>query len=187
MFWNPFSISVASGILVFSPSLLLFICSLVFFHLFISFLSFFSLVFCTFPLIFVHFPWFSSIVSKVLFTFSLVLIDFSLVLLLSCWKIRELIEKQKGNDKIWQENDRKITEKHDKKNRFFRRCSLMFSWFWCVMCHLDFHASLRMFPKYGDEIRFLKNGWWKSLWKWGATKLSHALGMPASWNSKIKN
>ena len=73
------------------------------------------------------------------------------------------------------------------KTQVFPWCSLMFLWFWCVMCHLDFHASLTMSPKYGDEIGFLKNGWWKSLWIWGATKLSHALGMPPSKKSRTKN
>ena len=66
-----------------------------------------------------------------------------------------------------------MTEKNMTKTQVFPWCSLM-------MCHLDFHVSLRMSAKYRDDIGFLKNGWWKSLWKWGATKLSHALGMPAS-------
>ena len=66
-----------------------------------------------------------------------------------------------------------MTEKNMTKTQVIPWCSLM-------MCHLDFHVSLRMSAKYRDDIGFLKNGWWKSLWKWGATKLSHAIGMHAS-------
>ena len=104
-------------------------------------------------------------------------------------------------ERQWQENDRKMTEKHDKKNTSFWQVS--FSWIqnicdlfchvfvmfdWCPWC---FHDSsvwctiwismrhLECLLNTGDEIGFLKNGWSKSLWKWGATKLSHtSLRMP---------
>ena len=106
----------------------------------------------------------------------------------------------------WQENDGKTWQ----KNTSFWQVS--FSWIqnicdlfchvfvmfdWCPWC---FHDSsvwctiwismrhLECLLNTGDEIGFLKNGWSKSLWKWGATKLSsHALGMPPSSKKKQKN
>ena len=120
--------------------------------------------------------------------------------------MKDMIEKQRDNDKKmtgkWQKN---MTKKHkflasfifldSKYLRFFCHVFVMFDWCpWCfhdssVWCTIWISMRhLECLLNTGDEIGFLKNGWSKSLWKWGATKLSsHALGMsPSSKKKKTK-
>ena len=76
MFWTPISISVASGILVFSPSLFVFMCSLVFFSicsLFSSLCHWFLSLFLGFLQ---WFHWFSLVCSLVFYGFLQLFNDF---------------------------------------------------------------------------------------------------------------
>ena len=110
-----------------------------------------------------------------------------------------MIEKQRDNDKKmtgkWQKN---MTKKHkflasfifldSKYLRFFCHVFVMFDWCpWCfhdsscVMYHLDFHASLRMSPKYGGWNRVPKEWMIEIPVKMGCNEII----ITCTWNASI--
>ena len=164
--------------------------------LFACFFLFVSLVFFTSSLVFFYCQ-----------MFSLFFLWFWLICQWFCCfnarKLKKWLKNRETMTRKWQENDRKTWQKKhkllasfiflDSKDlRFFCHVFVMFDWCpWCfhdssVWCTIWISMRhLECLLNTGDEIGFLKNGWSKSLWKWGATKLSsHALGMPPSSKKK---